>query len=202
MPGMASRPHSPASAPLSALLERALGLIAFTVLMLLGAPLPAQTAATPEYQVEAVFLFNFTQFVEWPPDAFTDSKSPIVIGLLGEDPFGTYLDEAVRGEKIDGRALVVRRFRRLEDVLVCHVLFISQSEAADLDRILSELKGRALLTVSNLESFSRRGGIVRFVNENNRVRLRVNVEAAKAARLTISSKLLRVAEIVATETVQ
>jgi len=179
-----------------------LGLIAFTVLMLLGAPLPAQTAATPEYQVEAVFLFNFTQFVEWPPDAFTDSKSPIVIGLLGEDPFGTYLDEAVRGEKIDGRALVVRRFRRLEDVLVCHVLFISQSEAADLDRILSELKGRALLTVSDLESFSRRGGIVRFVNENNRVRLRVNVEAAKAARLTISSKLLRVAEIVATETVQ
>jgi hypothetical protein len=87
-------------------------------------------------------------------------------------------------------------------VLVCHVLFISQSEAADLDRILSELKGRALLTVSDLESFSRRGGIVRFVNENNRVRLRVNVEAAKAARLTISSKLLRVAEIVATETVQ
>src|SRR5437867_1187382 len=60
--------------------------------------LSAQTAPPKEYQVKAVFLFNFAQFVEWPPAAFADDKSPIVIGILGDDPFGAYLDEVVRAE--------------------------------------------------------------------------------------------------------
>jgi hypothetical protein len=161
-----------------------------------GADLPAPLASPQEHQVKAVFLFNFAQFVEWPTNAFAEAQAPLVIGVLGDDPFGAYLDETVRGERVNNRKLVVRRFRRVEEIQSCHVLFISPSEAERLEQILAALKGRPILTVSDAEGFSRRGGMIRFVTEKNKIRLKINPEAAKAARLTISSKLLRPSDIV------
>jgi hypothetical protein len=158
----------------------------------------AQTSATPEYQVKAVFLFNFAQFVEWPPDAFPDSAAPLVIGVLGEDPFGSYLDEAVRGEIVQARPLAVRRYRRVQEITDCHILFIHRREVDDLDDILEALKGRGILTVSDADGFASRGGMIRFVTDRNRIRLRINLEAARDADLTLSSKLLRPATIVTT----
>lgn len=165
-----------------------------------GAETLAQPAPEParEYQIKAVFLFNFAQFVDWPPAAFPEPQTPLVIGVLGEDPFGASLDETVRGEKVGNRPLVVQRYREPQEIKTCHVLFISQSEAGRLEQILASLKGRNLLTVGDAGEFSQRGGMIRFVTENNKIRLRINVEAAKAAALTISSKLLRPAEIVVT----
>lgn len=154
-------------------------------------------AATPEYQVKAVFLFNFAHFVEWPAAAFADTQSPLVIGVLGDDPFDTALDETVRDEKVSGHPLVIRRFRRAEDIADCHILFISRSETPRLGEILGRLRGRSILTVGDVAGFALAGGIIRFVTENNKTRFRINVETARAARLTISSKLLRPAEIVA-----
>lgn len=162
-----------------------------------GLDLSAQTAPAPEYQVKAVFLFNFAQFVDWPPQAFLESKTPIVIGILGEDPFGAYLDETVRDEKVNDRSLTVQRYRRVEEIEVCHILFISRSEADRLGQILASLKDRNILTVGDADGFTERGGMIRFVIEKNKIRLRINLEAAKAGRLTLSSKLLRPAEIVA-----
>jgi len=155
---------------------------------------PTPTAPT-EYQIKAVFLFNFAQFVEWPAAAFHEAQAPLVIGVLGDDPFGALLDEAVRGERIGGRPLVVRRYRRVDEVGECHILFISSSEAGQIDRVVARLKGRSVLTVGDTEPFNRVGGMVRFVIENKKIRLRINVEAAKAADLVISSKLLRPAMI-------
>jgi len=161
-----------------------------------GLGLSAQAEAPPEYQLKAVFLFNFAQFVDWPPEAFPESKTPIVIGILGEDPFGAYLDETVRDEKVNHRPLTVQRYRRVEEIEACHILFISRSEADRLGQILASLKDRNMLTVGDADGFTERGGMVRFVIEKNKIRLRINLKAAKAARLTISSKLLRPAEIV------
>ena len=157
----------------------------------------AQATTSAEYQVKAVFLFNFAQFVEWPAHAFRDANGPLVIGILGEDPFGAYLDELVRDEKVGNRPLVVRRFKGVEGITECHLLFISRSEAGGLDRIIAGLKGRSILTVSDIATFTRQGGLVRFVTENGKIRLRINVDAAKASHLTISSKILRPATIVA-----
>lgn len=153
-----------------------------------GAPTPTQ--------VEAVFLFNFSQFVEWPPNSFRNDHAPLVIGVLGADPFGATLDEVVRDEIVKGHALVVQRFRRVEDVADCQILFVSRSEHDRLQQILRGLQGRSILTVSDLDEFARAGGMIRFVMMENRVRLRINVEAAQAAGLTISSKLLQSARIV------
>jgi hypothetical protein len=156
---------------------------------------PVAGAAVRDYQVEAVFLFNFTQFVEWPPESFADAAAPIAICVLGDDPFDGYLDATVRGESVGGRALAVHRYRRVEDAGACHVLFISRSETARTGEILAALAHRSTLTVGDTDAFTERGGMIRFVVEGGHVKLRINVEAVHDAGLTISSKLLRVAEI-------
>ena len=101
----------------------------------------------------------------------------------------------MRGEKVNGRRLIVQRYRRMGDVKICHVLFISRSEADRLEQILGSLKGRNVLTVGDTDDFASRGGMIALATEKNKVRLRINLEAVKAANLTVSSKLLRVAEI-------
>ena len=162
--------------------------------------LPARGAeVTREYQVKAVFLFNFAQFVEWPAAAFPDAVTPITIGVLGDDPFGAALDEVVQGESVNGRAMAVRRYRRLEEIGPCHILYISESEIRRLGQITARLMNRAVLTVSDAEEAARHGVMIGLFTENNRIRLRINVEAARAAGLVISSKLLRPAVIVSGE---
>ena len=157
----------------------------------------AQAPPAPtEYQVKAVFLFNFSQFVDWPAASFADGGSPLVIGVFGPDPFGTTLDEIVRGETVNGRPLTVRRYQTIEQIDDCHILFIDRSQGEQLDAVVAALKGRSVLTVGDFEGFARRGGIIRFVTVGNKIRLRVNLAAAQQAKLTISSKLLRPAQIV------
>jgi len=160
----------------------------------------AQAAPVNEYQLKAVFLFNFAQFVDWPPAAFPDSQTPLVICVLGEDQFGNSLDETVRGEKVNDRPLVVERYRRLDDLKTCHILFVSRSENDHLMQIITALQGRNILTVSDATGFAQHGGMVEFVTDKNKIRLDINLDAAKAANLTISSKLLRPATIVASST--
>lgn len=178
-------------------LRRAAAIVA--ALLALAAPCSrAQAPAAPtEYQVKAVFLFNFSQFVDWPVSSFDDDRSPLVIGVLGGDPFGATLDEIVRGETVNGRQLVVRRYRSVEEIEDCHILFIDRSQDERLETVLAALKGRNVLTVGDFSGFAERGGIIRFITVDNKIRLRVNLAAAQDANLTISSKLLRPAQIVA-----
>ena len=157
--------------------------------------LSAQTQIAREYQVKAVFLFNFAQFVEWPPSTFKESNA-IVIGVLGEDPFGPYLDEAVRGEEVNGHPIIVERYRHLDDMKVCHILFISSTEARELKQVFTNLKSKNILTVSDADNFTKQGGMIRFFTEDRKTRIRINLSVAKGADLTISSKLLRLADVV------
>ena len=160
------------------------------------APAGNTLAQSPEYQLKAVFLFNFAQFVEWPASAFPEPDTPLGICILGEDPFGGYLDETVRGETVANHPLAVRRYRTVDEIKGCHILFVSRQEQGHVGQILDSLKGRSVLTVSDAERFASRGGMIRFVTDRNRIRLRINLEAARAANLTLSSKLLRPAQIV------
>ena len=177
-----------------ALLRTRIGAAAAAVLIaagLLGGRCALAAPTAP--QVEAVFLFYFSQFVDWPPTAFADGRAPIVIGVLGEDPFGGALDQAVAGEQVNGRPVVVRRYKSIADATGCQILYISSSEAPQLAQIMSALKGRDVLTVSDLDHFVQSGGMVRFILVDQHVRLLINPQAAQAAGLKLSSKLLRAA---------
>lgn len=171
-------------------------LILFAVLLSFGAIAPPQDDTTKEYQLKAVFLFNFTQFIEWPPDAFAQPDAPLVIGILGPDPFGKYLDETVQGEKINGHPLVVQRFHTLAEIARCQILFINTDEKNEWKKIFEYAKAQHVLTVGDVTNFSRQGGMIRFFPEENKIRIRINLTSVKDADLKVSSKLLRLAEIV------
>lgn len=116
--------------------------------------------------------------------------------MLGADPFGAELDEVVRGERVRGREFVIKRYRTVEDIKPSHILFVNRAELERFRSALPRLEKHAVLTVSDAEQAAQRGVVIQFVSERNRIRLRINVDAAKAAGLTISSKLLRPADIV------
>lgn len=156
------------------------------------------SGAPTEYQVKAVFLFNFTQFVDWPDSAFEEPDAPLIIGVLGNDPFGAVLDEIVAGETVRGRPLAVRRYESVTETDGCHILFINLPTMSELSGALERLRMRNVLTVGDAREFASAGGVIEFMSVDNRIRLRVNLDAAKQANLAISSKLLRPATIVKT----
>jgi hypothetical protein len=156
--------------------------------------LAAQSPASPEYEVKAVFLFNFTQFIQWPANSFPADQAPLVIGIVGEDPFGSYLKETVLGEKVNGHSIIVQHYGNMEEVKTCHILFVNLPEI-DLDQVAESLKGRNTLTVSDAPNFLKHGGMIRFFKKNNKIQLQISLDPAKEANLVISSKLLRLAEI-------
>ena len=166
------------------------------LVLILSGIFQARAQESKEYQIKAAFLFNFAQFVEWPSAAFADSQTPISIGVLGDDPFGAVLDQTVQGETIHSRKLVVQRSRRLEDLKGCHLLFISKSEKSRVGDILSGLGSSSVLTVSETESFARRGGIINFYLDGNKVRFEINAQAAQQKGIKISSQLLKLGKAV------
>ena len=173
--------------------------LAVLSVLLLPAPLKISgQTPVPEAQVKAVFLFRFAEFVEWPPEAFADPHSPLIIGILGEDPFGRYLDDIARNQQVNNRPFAIQRYRRVAEIKTCHVLFISRSENVHLEQILGFLTSKRILLVGESEGFARRGGAIEFVPQGTKIGLRINSGVAQAASLIISSKLLRQAEIVAT----
>jgi hypothetical protein len=149
-----------------------------------------------EYEVKAAFLLNFAKFVEWPPKAFPDSNAPLVIGILGDDPFGDVLPKIVKDQTAQGRRIEIRYFKDDEDYGNCHVLFLSRSVADQTKDILQGLQGRPILTVSDKEDFTRQGGVINFALVEKTVRFDINAQAAEAADLKVSSKLFAVARSV------
>ncbi len=163
--------------------------------MMANLTVPAQTTASSEYQLKAVFLFNFTQFVEWPPSSFATDEASMVIGILGDNPFGSYLEETVAGEKVNGHPVTVRYYKKTEEIKTCHILFINFREPKRQEQAVADLRGRNILTVSDAPKFPEYGGVVKFFKKENRIKIQINLAASKAADLVISSKLLRLAEI-------
>ena len=158
-------------------------------------PVLAQEALS-EYQVKAAYLFNFLKFVEFPGESFADPLAPFVIGVVGEDPFGNALPQVVIGKTVQGRDLVIRLYHAGEDLRGAHILFISASERKRLPMIFSGLRGSSVLTVGDTPGFLDAGGVIQFVNENDRIRFAINLDAAGRARLKMSSKLLSLAKVV------
>ncbi len=149
-----------------------------------------------EYQVKAAFLFNFAKFVDWPPEAFQSGKAPITFCVFRQDPFGSVLDETIRGKTINNREVLARRINELPDLKSCQLVFVSSRESKLLFEILNSLKGASALVVGESEGFAERGGGVQFFLEDNKLRFAVNVDAVQRARLTVSAKLLALARIV------
>ena len=152
-------------------------------------------------KVKAAYLYQFTKFVEWPEESFENDKDPVVIGILGDDRFGSVLDKTVRGKRVKGRKIVIRRFpswayRDAKALGRCHILFVDSSMRAQLEKLLPALAESNVLLVGDGKSFAQAGGMIGLVLEEGRIVFHVNREAVKRAGLKISAKLLNLARIV------
>lgn len=155
--------------------------------------LQVKAGVPTEYQVKLAYLYNLGRFVQWPVKGGAKAGATFPICVLGVDPFGRSLDQAITGQAINGMSVIARRVSTPEQALDCRVLFISSSEDAALNDVLSTLGSAGVLTVSDMPQFIERGGMVGFLLQNNRVRFEVNLDAAKSAGLTFSSQLLKLA---------
>jgi hypothetical protein len=155
-------------------------------------------AASPEqteHEIKAAMLYNFAMFVEWPDSAMPAPGEPLIVGILGKDPFGEVLDEMMAGERIHGHPIEVRRYPRVSDLEICQLLFISDSAGKRLGEIIQVVDASGVLTVGESQGFSKQGGMIGFVREGRKIRFEINIDAAQRAGFKISSKLLRLAKV-------
>ena len=170
----------------------------FCALLLMepSAGVMAQQETSYEYKVKAAYICNFARFVEWPSEPSGTSGEPLIIGILGNNPFGEDLEATIKDKKIRGRKIVIRQISEFRQLYSCHILFVGQSEDICLSELLQKLKGRSILTIGETKKFSDAGGMIRFVLQQNKVRFEINPKAAKEAGLKVSSQLLKLAVIV------
>jgi hypothetical protein len=170
----------------------------FLCLLLTGhlGTVAGQTLTSSEYQVKAVFLYNFTHFVDWPAGAFEHSYEPFIIGIVGKDPFGHYLQDAVAQERIGSHIIRIEHYESAADIKDCHILYVGSQDPDEIRRVLRAVSNKKILTVGDTPNFIRWGGMIRFFTENNKIRLQINNTLAKDLDLKISSKLLRVSQVI------
>lgn len=147
-----------------------------------------------ESQVKAVFLYNFTHFVEWPTSSYEHASSPFVIGVIGKSDLGRALEETVRGESVKGHPIKVVYFSDLSQLKPCHILYVAASESENLSQIMKRVR-KGTLTVSDAPTFHDAGGMIVFLKQDNKIRLAANKAALDSSRLDVSSKLLRLANV-------
>ncbi len=167
--------------------------------LLIGGLRSASAQSSKEYQVKAACLLNFVQFIEWPAAAFPEASTPITIGVLGDDPFGEILERTFQDETIQGRVLVVKRSRQIDDLKRCHLLFISKSEKQRVGEILADLRATNVVSVGEMDEFAQRGGIINFYIDSGKIRFEVNTDAARPAGIKIGAQLLKRARIVGSD---
>jgi len=152
-------------------------------------------AELQEYEVKAAFLFNFAKFVEWPEGSFKNSEAPLIISILGKDPFDGALD-AIKEKTINGRRIVIKRAPSLEQLERSHILFVCKSERDNLPKILDIAQKWNALTVGDMKGFAGSGGMINLVKTDEKIRFEINLSATEKANLKVSSKLLKLGSIV------
>ncbi|MDD5712094.1 MAG: YfiR family protein [Smithellaceae bacterium] len=159
--------------------------------------LDARAEQPTEDQVRAAFIYNFAKYVEWPESALRDEDKSIVIGVLTEDDFDTVLSESIWGKTLKGKKVLVKHFDTAEDAVAhCHILYIDSSASGYMPAILDALGKAPILTISNVDRFTAKGGMIGFVREGANIRFEINEHAAERVGLKISSQLLKLARTV------
>jgi hypothetical protein len=152
-------------------------------------------ASRDEYQVKAAFLLNFAKLIKWPAKNQPAPGQPIVLGVVGSADVAKSMSSKLEGVRVGDHPVAVRIVSRAAEVEGCHMVFLASGR--DDDAILEAARSRAALSVGESEGFAARGGMVNFFNEGKKLRFEINTDAAAQAQIEISSRLLRLAKLVA-----
>jgi hypothetical protein len=165
-------------------------LTALAVLLTAATAWPAAAESSLAIAIKATDLYKFAAFVEWPPSAFAGPTAPAVVCVAGDDPFGSVLDQAVRGQTIGERPIVVTRLDRVDRGAPCHILFVAPSRRQPPAEALDKVRGQPVLTVTDEAGDAAARGMIDFVLTGDHVRFRIDPRMAERSGLQISSKLL------------
>lgn len=155
-----------------------------------------QALAATASDVQAAYLFNFVRFVAWPESAFESATAPVRICVLGESDFVDVATASISGKSVGEREVVVESTEDIPGSNGCHILYVDSSRRGDEAEVVSAFGRHSVLTVSDSGDFAERGGVANFVTVDDKVRFVINKKAADAAGLKISSRLLRIAQVV------
>lgn len=152
-----------------------------------------------EYRFKAAYIYNFLGYTTWPKGTFEKSDTPIEVLLIGKDPFGKILDDTFKGKQIDKRSVRITRSKAVPKEIKAHVVFCSGLGEKDKKSLITMLKKRPVLLIGEDKGFAEAGATINFYLEKTKLRFEINTDASKAAGLTISSQLLKLAKIVKTK---
>jgi hypothetical protein len=150
-----------------------------------------------EYEIKAAYIYKFVKFVDWPATVLADSPDTFCIGVFGDGDLNAAV-ESIVGKDVRGHKIEIRRFKSVAEIAPCHILFVSASARSRVAEIQNRLAGTPTLTIGEFDGFGQKGGMINFYLDEGRVLFEVNVEAAEASGLRISSKMLKLARIVKT----
>lgn len=167
-----------------------LKLILTIVLCCIAAGLHAEPPS--KYQVKAAYIYNFAKFIKWPESAFSDTTAPLIIGVLGQNPFAGKL-KPLNSKLVRQRPIEIKYFETLEEVRSCQLLYIDTSEPGELESILTKLKIKPVITIGENKDFASRGGVIQFVTVRGRLRFIINLDIAKSNKVQIDAQLLSLA---------
>lgn len=153
----------------------------------------AQHIPPAEMTIKAAYIYNFTKFVTWPPQALPKPAAPIRICVSDDRQMTDTLIATVKGKNVEGRPLEVLALRDVKDPVSCHILFLTHLETDQRSQLLGKVRGKPVLTVGDEKGFAARGGIINFFVADDRVRFEINIDTARKSGLEISSRLLNLA---------
>jgi hypothetical protein len=180
---------------MTAMRQQILACLMLVLLSVLGQPLCAQDAQVSEADLKAAFLFNFTTLIEWPPDAFAHEDGKVNVGVYGDEAFTATLRTLLADKKAHGRPFAVKRLTNPAEAKTCQIVFFRESETKKMSAAYESIKRLPILTVGESDDFLDQGGMFNFFFEDKQLRFEINPATAENAKLTVSSKLLRLAKI-------
>ena len=176
------------------------GLSGLVVVLLILQPLCLAATEIEEETLKAIYSFKFGKFAEWPKTKLDASISTLGFCILGKSPFSQTALETIEGGLVKGRKLQIMIYDSgllsNEALDECHILYVSQSEHTRQLPILAALRNKPILTVSDIEGFSQKGGMITLINIDQQIQFEINPSAITRAGLKISSKLIELATVV------
>ncbi len=156
----------------------------------------AQRSAASADDVKAAFVYQFTNYVTWPAETFAEASAPFTIGIVGNNDMAALLRESTSDKNVGGRPILIRELTSPDEATACQIVFIDRDEDKNADAYLAAVDGKPVLTVSDNDKFTEKGGVVRLFEEQNKLRIEINVDESDRSKLVISSKLLSLAKVV------
>lgn len=146
-----------------------------------------------EDNIKAVFIYNFTKYIQWPN---SDTSRTFEIAIIGDSNIIIPLKEIAEKKLVDNRKIEIKHCQDIQDINMCHILFISASENKRLHEILQKVKNRNILTISDCNGFAEEGVAINFVIIEGKVKFEISSGAINNAGLKVSSQLLKLAILV------